>query len=36
MIKMKAYRAENVGYRANFGVAEVKPVQLKPVLSNIS
>jgi hypothetical protein len=34
MMKMKACRAENVGYRADFGVAEVKPVQLKPVLSN--
>jgi len=25
----EACRAENVGYRADFGVAEVKPVALK-------
>jgi hypothetical protein len=28
MMKMKACRAENVGYKADFGVTEVKPVQL--------
>jgi hypothetical protein len=30
----EAYRAENIAYKADFGVAEVKPVQLNPILTN--
>jgi hypothetical protein len=29
----EAYTAENIAYKANFGVAEVKPVQLKAMLN---